>query len=294
MELALHLRQIQRHPLDEGLKHLKTFYEESELALSVWEKHYSGFSRIYAGDEFCVNRLPDTNEVKKIVQFCEDHHLGLSFLLPPLSDLSVDQCRPTVQYLSETYPATEIVVNDAGALFFIKKNYPKLTLSMGRLFNKGFKDPRFNLANHSGSLSADVRQLLNECTFDQQAVIDMARQLSIVRMEQDLFPYAENKGKRSSGIDLSIYFPFGYITSGRICRISAFHKKGRKKFLIDTKCNQLCNGLPLLLKNDDARFTLLQNGNTIFYLYPPAVLKRLLNDESGHRLRLVYQGFALT
>ena len=292
MELALHIRYArQKNPLEVGLDHLKAFCEENGICAG--DKIEFDFDRVYTGDEFCVNRLPDTNELKDIIQVCGDSHKGLSFLLPPLTNVSVEKCRPLFQLLRREGIDIETVVNDMGTLFYLKENYPDFSLSMGRLFNKGFKDPRFKPANNCAGLSDDMRQLLNESTFDQPEVMDMARQLAVARMERDLFPF-ENKIEEQHGeIGRSIYFPFGYITSGRVCRLSAMSKKGRKKFLINSDCNQYCNGLPLLLKNGDTGFTLVQNGNTVFYLYPPAVLKCLLKTESAPGLRMVYQGVAL-
>ena len=295
MELALHLRHLNpKIPLEKGLDHLKTFYEESELEINLWAAAYPAFRRVYAGDEFCVNRLPNSDELKKIDRFCGDHGLNFTMLIPPLSNMTIKTCRPLFHYLSENRPGTEVVVNDMGVLWYIKKNHPFLSISMGRLFNKGFKDPRFQMTPDTGELPTDLLQLINESTFDQEAVIDMARDLSVDRMERDLFPFANKIEKRSEEIAQSVYFPFGYITTGRVCRISALGQEGRNKFLIQNNCNRLCNVLPLILKNDDVRFKLFQNGNTIFYLYPPSMLKRLLAAESDNRLRLVYQGFALS
>ena len=295
MEIAIHLRyMLKKEPLNPGLIQLGAFYDNGELKLNEWMKRYLHFSRVYVGDEFCENRLPDITELVKIRRFCEEHHLGLTLLTPPLTDLGIEKCRPLFEYISENLPIAEVVANDMGVLLFLKKYFPRLSLSMGRLMNKGFKDPRLQVGDKTAFLSEEVHQLLNEGTFDQQNVINMALKLSVNRMERDLLPYAEQMEGRCRQISQSVYFPFGYVTTGRVCWISSFQKKGREKFLMNHDCSRFCEGLPLMFKNSDANFRLFQNGNTIFYLYPPSMLNQLLNAEPDSHLRLVYQGFALS
>jgi hypothetical protein len=105
-------------------------------------------------------------------------------------------------------------------------------------------------------------------------------------------PYAKGLEADSLRVKTSIYFPFGYITSGRICQTASQYRHGRKKFLITKKCTKHCNNQTMELFHESFKLKLFQNGNTIYYLYEPSVLKNLLSIRKDSALRIVYQGFA--
>lgn len=292
MEIALQLRTPdQKEKLDKFPEHLVTFYDGIPLTEEEWDKQYQSFNRIYVGDEFCSNRLPLLTELKVFCQFAEEKQLNITLLTPVLTDEGLEKISPLFEYLKERLPETEVVVNDLGVLFFLKQKYPLFRLAVGRLLNKGFKDPRLLEANMLSSKEAD--ELLNDSTFDHMLFQEKMMELEVTRLERDLLPYGDCLTSGASGLRTSIYFPFGYLTTGRVCWPASFNQTARESFMPVNRCSRSCNALTLELRNKSFSFQLIQSGNTIFYLYTSSMLSSLIKKAKEQNLRLVYQGFVL-
>jgi len=286
MEIALHLRRPdQKAALDNFPKHLMSFYDQALLR----GKESRAFDRIYVGDEFCPNRLPGLSELKRFCRFATEQNLKLTLLTPVLTDKGLEKYSPIFEYLQETAPGTEVVVNDLGVLFYLKRQYPGLRVSAGRLLNKGFKDPRL----HRQDIPWESEPFLSDCTFDQAEFQEKMAELSVSRLERDVLPYGDHSVKNVSLFKTSVYFPFGYVTTGRVCWTASFRQPPGKKFMMSDTCSCPCNELSFELRNEQFFFKIIQNGNTIFYLYPFSMLKSLISQAEAENLRLVYQGFVV-
>ncbi|UCF56808.1 MAG: hypothetical protein JSW15_12185 [Deltaproteobacteria bacterium] len=295
MELAFHLRDPgQVEKLNEFPRHLLDFYDGVSLREKDWiEGIPQSLDRIYIGDEFCFNRLPSLGELDRLYQFAEKKGLGVTFLTPPLTDEGLERSTPLLDYLKERDPRTEVVVNDWGVLSFLNERYPLFQLAIGRLLNKGFKDPRLLDANEASLFSEETEELLNNSTFDSVDFQEKMLELKVTRLERDLLPYGEHKIESHPQLETSIYFPFGYITTGRVCWIASFKQSAKEKFAPLMRCARFCNALTLKLNSDKFSFQLFQGGNTVFYLYTPSMLDSLIKGAKRKNFRLVYQGLAI-
>ena len=77
----------------------------------------------------------------------------------------------------------------------------------------------------------------------------------------------------------SLYWPFHYLSTGRVCIFRSINKTGKEKFLVgDIPCNRPCKKLELELRKPlngyhfehgirKSSQYLMQKGNTLFYLY---------------------------
>lgn len=284
MKIALHLRNPDHKEQTEKFpEHLSIFYDKVLFSTENWSS-----DRIYVGDEFCPSRLPLMKELKLFCQSAKEKDLNLTLLTPVLTDHGLDKFSPLFEYLHENHTEAEVVVNDLGVLLFLKKKYPRLRLGAGRLFNKGFKDPRLPDTKTPSKVSG----LLNDSTFDHAEFQEMMTELSVARLERDLLPYG-NIPDALSGFGTSVYFPFGYVTTGRVCWPASFKQGAKQKFMPAKKCSCPCNAMTLELRNDSFSFKIIQSGNTIFYLYPSSKLDSLIKKAEHENLRLVYQGFAI-
>lgn len=292
MELAVHLRDpAQAHALNDMSGHLSDVYGEKvfkEMDRSALAD--SSSLRLYIGDEFCARRLPGLDELDGLCQLAQGQYRGLTFLTPPLTDEGMDKCIPLFDRLKEKDLRSEVVVNDWGVLLFLKEKYPSFQLSVGRLLNKGFKDPRLMNPDEASEFSAETAELFNTCTFDASEFQAKMRELKVTRLECDLFPFGGPELKRRGGLQASVYFPFGYITTGRVCWMDSFNAPRGKKFSISNGCRQACNQISLKLNHTQPNLQLFQAGNTIYYLYSPSKLAALLQRAKSQKLRLVYQG----
>ena len=90
-------------------------------------------------------RLPAPKELARFCRFSTERNVGLTLFMPVLTDAGLDHCAALFERLAKRYPEAEVVANDIGTILFLRKHHPGFLLSMGRLFNKGFKDPRLSL-----------------------------------------------------------------------------------------------------------------------------------------------------
>lgn len=277
---------------------LISFFGGIDFQGDVWEKQLKSPDRLYIGDEFCPIRKPDLVEIKGICRFARESHMGLTLLTPILTEPWLDKYISVFECLKTEFSGAEIVVNDLGVLFFLGAQYPEFHLSLGRLLNKGFKDPRLSLSDIE--TPEKTKALLSDCTFDHPEFQQMAVSQGVTRLERDLLPYADRIFDTASELNTSCYFPFGYVTTGRVCwtatlnRASAKGKAGGEnpggKFIPLKGCPRPCDSLPLELKHESLSFKLFQSGNTIFYLYTLPMLTALLKKAETENIRLVYQG----
>ena len=293
MEIAVHLRDPSQVQDFKGVPgHLTALYEAGTLE-EAKKSVPRRIRRLYVGDEFCLNRLPSVKEMDGFLGMARARNWPVTLLTPPLTDEGLEECVPLFSRLAEDDPGTEVVVNDWGALLFLKERYPGFRLATGRLLNKAFKDPRLLEPERFQQLSQEAADLLNGCTFDSLEFQEEMRRLGVKRLERDLLPYGSARVKSPEGLGVSVYFPFGYVTTGRVCWIASFHRSGREKFSLGKSCDRLCSRLSLKLNSPDSRFELFQAGNGIFYPYPASALAPFLNWAKRRRIRLVYQGLAI-
>ncbi len=289
MKVAWHMTTNCFDDFPDGLlQELTIINKELNSSDPYFEEVLSKPNRIYIGDEFCPARMPDPQGVSKFITFAGKKDLSLTLLTPVLTDQGIEHCTGLFDRLKQWNSTTEVVVNDLGVLFFLKKNYPDFKLSMGRLFNKGFKDPRLEVKEIR--VSEKMNGLLNDCSFNQKNIQVLAEGLDIQGLEQDLLPYADPIGVSTSRLKTAVYFPFGYVTTGRICFTSGLNHNSDTRFKITNCCSSPCVTQCLELKQSNLAFKLFQNGNAIFYLYTLSMIRSLLKKARQKGIRLVFQG----
>ncbi|UCF90559.1 MAG: hypothetical protein JSW39_20005, partial [Desulfobacterales bacterium] len=240
MELAVHLRDPEQIG---ALESLPRHWPGLDEAGAVKAHHGTGWldrtsRRLYVGDEFCVHRLPRLDELHALVQLAEGKAWGVTFLTPPLTDEGIERCSPLFDYLQQRVIQAEIVVNDWGVLLFLQERYPGFDLSVGRLLNKGFKDPRLLDPDQASRFAAATGELLKHCTFDDVEFQAKMRDLQVRRLERDLLPFGTLDLENLEGLATSVYFPFGYVTTGRVCWIASFGQSAGKKFALSNGCSR--------------------------------------------------------
>jgi hypothetical protein len=292
MEMAVHLRSPQHaQALNDLPGQLSILYGENAIKGMEWPALVDRSAvRLYLGDEFCIHRLPRIDELDVLCQMAKMENRDLTFLTPPLTDDGIDRCGPLFDILKGMDLATEVVVNDWGVLLFLKEKYPSFQLSVGRLLNKGFKDPRLTNPDETSEFSGETAEFFNTCTFDADEFLAKMQQLNVKRLERDLFPFGKSEIKHHGELQTSVYFPFGYITTGRVCWMGSFYGGAGRKFSMSNGCRRTCQKLSLKLNHAKTDLQLFQTGNTIFYLYAPSKLTILLKQAKIQKLRLVYQG----
>lgn len=291
MEIDVHIRSLTDAAQVPALaEHLADLYahEEGEVQLPTPD-----VARIYVGDEFCVHRLPRRSDLESMVKVaCEDRR-GITLLTPPLTDPELRRVSSLFTSLQQRHPAAEIVVNDWGVLLFLRQHHPSFRLAVGRLLNKGLKDPRLQSAVAAPSAASADHGSHAHTTFDDPGFRASLTDLRVSRLERDLLPHQDPDADFPFGNDTSVYFPYGYLTSGRICSLATRDPSRERSFVISETCCRPCDAGGASLRHKAIQRPLRQSGNTVFYRYPLPVLHRLTEIAAQRDIRLVYQGFAI-
>ena len=292
MQLAAHIR----HPghldhLDRIPAHLGQFY----AGPSAWPDGVAAVCRrVYLGDEFCANRMPALSAMKRLTDIAATGGYALTLLTPAMSDDEIDHNAPLLDHLNRYFPGAEVVFNDWGVMVYLKANCPNLVASAGRVLDKGFKDPRLKRPAADGQaaeMAADA--LLEYSTFDGEPACAHLQAMGVRRLEQDLLPYRTHPDGGRHDMASSVYFPFGFVTAGRICWTATFAPQNSDHFVPAGKCSRPCRKMLLELAHPDFGFRIFQSGNAIYFLYPHERLTDLLAEAPTNNQRLVYQGLAM-
>lgn len=293
MQIGLHLRNAAQADAFPGLAaHLTALYGTDTLR-DIDAVFPRRIRRLYLGDEFCANRMPLEEELEDLFRLAETNHWVVSVLTPPLTDESLARCLPLFERLRSIRPAPEVVANDWGMFFTLRESYPELNVGLGRLLNKGFKDPRLPDPERFARHSREAKELLNRCTFDSPSFQERAALLGVRRLERDLLPYGDPRVAGVESLAVSVYVPFGYFTTGRVCSTASLHRPAGKKFSLGGPCDRLCERLPAVFGRAESGLAVHRNGNSFFYLYPQELLVSFLRWARRRRVRVVYQGLAI-
>ena len=244
--------------------------------INCWVHPESHFTMLYYGNEFCEYCLPSSDELAEFASICERDNLRPVFVTSPVSDWGLERVKSAFEYLSQSFREFEVVVNDVGILEMLHKEHPDQSIIMGRLFDKLSHDSRIltkDIGNYYGT--AGLKFARTPGILSEKARYAFS-EYNICRYEFDL---------PKVGIDLpedgcfSLYWPYQYLTTGRVCMMRAFGYHGKNKFLVGNSiCSRLCKNVQVEMRKPVNGFQisngskvgdtfLFQKGNTVFYLY---------------------------
>lgn len=123
-----------------------------EFVVSVFKKKhlenhpfsFTKINRIYIGNEYCCNMLPDADTLIRVAGKAADEGMSVTAAIPPVpagkyKDICkyIDKC---ISYVSE------VCVNDVGMLSYVREHYPAVRVIKGILLDKYRRDPRMKYA----------------------------------------------------------------------------------------------------------------------------------------------------
>ena len=218
------------------------------------------YDRIYFGGEFCQQRIPTDREMERILDLAKKQEKKLTLLTPVCNDAGIARIRDIVEKYGKLLAdfGFEIVINDWGVMELLN-DYPQITKVAGRSLLHYKKDPRirklpvipeelkYNVAQ-SGYMQAFLRE--NGCE----------------RVELDNVDYLLEDIGQISEMSFSVYVPYVYVTTTRMCRMqdeNIYNTTNELKPRV--KCDRKCEKYMLELKNQDIGESILVRGNTQFY-----------------------------
>lgn len=179
-----------------------------------WDK----YSRVYFGSEFCIERLPSTDDLEALISFCEKTGKQFTLLTPYLPEDGIAKVARLLAFLDERKIYPEILIGDWGMLHFIPENYgTKFPLVLGRIAAKQKTGPRVELIR-------DIRPAAYESSkkshIDIPAFAGFLEQKNVQRIDLDLpLQGIDIKLPENSGISLSLNYPYTYISTTRRCPV---------------------------------------------------------------------------
>ena len=254
--------------------------------------------RIYFGVEFCQRLIPDSDDVKEAIRVTREAGLNFSYVTPPATDIGVETLMSRFSLLREEtdFPGEiEVIVNDWGVLRVLKRQFTGLKPVFGRMMNKMIRDPRVAPYYVSNTAPSEGLTVVRQSSVTNPLFQNSLKEWGVDRHEFDnLFQGIEVKVE-AEDIFFSVYVPYGYVATGRVCMPGSFGLQRKDKFTEYMGCGRECQGFTHKLGNAQSPFSnrtleLVQRGNTIFFPNSWAMLKAVFNGDLSEALdRVVYQ-----
>lgn len=241
-----------------------------ELALEIKENieniNIKNFSRIYFGDAFCQNLIPDKEILIDAYKKISDNNIGFTLNTPYVTDEALKKVLTNIETLCKYNETFEVVFNDWGVFYEIKQRFPNLNLVLGRLLTKQRTDPNAlkiitnSQEENNGIIPKKVPQSLYEhfqgSVINDSAFQDYLLASNIKRVEIEYLVW-DMKLQLQNNIKATVYYPYAHITTTRNCGILN---------MTYTKCNKMCRDVKIEYSSDlEHPFPYIAIGNTIYY-----------------------------
>lgn len=261
------------------------------------------YNRLYFGNEFCEKLIHQTKELEKVVTYCNKKKLGFSLVTPFVTNSGLAILEKLFSWLRDNKISCEVIINDYGVLDLISEKYQFLLPVLGRLLTKQKRDPRIlNLIKkepenrvflrdneYSIILARKTPDALishfKEANINVPIIQNFLRRNRINRVEIDNLLQGMNLKVPKEDFCASLYVPYGYITTTRLCSANLFRKAKRFSCSI-SHCVKECRIYTLRLRNKYLPL-LYKKGNTIFFKNPTMLMQSELLEKGINRI--VYQ-----
>ena len=227
-------------------------------------KHYDGsFSRLYFGQEFCQCLMPSATDLEQALDFASENDVAFTLLTPYVTDEGLRLLAPLLQKLEDKKPGSEVVFNDWGVLNVLTDSYSGLEPVMGRLLNKMKRGPRF--MNLTDILPQSTISYFMSCSLDTSLYRRFLVGRGIRRVELDNLLQGLTLDFSNSGISGSLYVPYAYVTTTRLCLAASCDVSGKEEEVGISPCKKECQEYSFLLTHPVMPLPLIRKGNTVFF-----------------------------
>lgn len=217
--------------------------------------------RLYFGHEFCQRLLPSPEELLRAAARAVERNVGFTVVTPFVTNAGLKLVRELMAALLERAwnDRTEIVVNDWGVLRDLRRTRPNAAIALGRLLTKQKRGPR--LLRIAEKMPEAAMSHFRRSNCDVPHVVEFLKTMSVARVELDNLLQGM---RRNGGLPGSLYHPYGYITTTRLCLLAGGDRPGKNLRSLGT-CAQECRNYAVTLRHEDMPVPLLVKGNTQFY-----------------------------
>lgn len=222
---------------------------------------------LYFGTEFCQELLPGIGETEAFCAHCSEHGLEAVLLTPIVTHRGLSRLARLLDGLASRSLFPAVVFNDWGVLELLRTKHSSFPLRMGRLMNRGLRDPRLDIKplgpkGENTERGAGVRQLVSSLG------------VTAVESDADLEPGFLGA---ANGLERALHVPFTFVSSGRNClEKAAALPAGRGIFTHGLKsgCHAPCRGICRKEYRQDTQKQMWRAGNTLFFEAPAEWIAR--------------------
>lgn len=230
---------------------------------------------LYFGNEFCEYRIPDVEKLKKISDLCKKEVLSLVLVTPAVTDFGIQKIEVLLEAIISEKLLLDLVVNDVGVLELVHKKFPQIHCIAGRIFDKTTHDSRATFSEFDTYYGEKGKRYSMMPGLFSQSFFSVCQEYGINRFEFDL---PKNGLIIPDHANCSLYWPYSYLTTGRVCYFRSLGLNKNKKHLVgDHNCKQLCrkyyiekrkplNGIVIDNGQRIKEEFLFQRGNTVFFV----------------------------
>jgi hypothetical protein len=223
---------------------------------------------LYFGTEFCQELLPGIRETEAFCAHCSEHGLEAVLLTPMVTHRGLTRLDRLLDGLTSRGRCPAVVFNDWGVLELLRTTHPSFPLRMGRLMNRGLRDPRLDMqslgpAGENTERGAGIRKLASSLG------------VSAVESDADLEPGYLGAG--ANGLERVLHVPFTFASSGRNCLEKAAATPAGKGIFthgLSSGCNAPCRSICRKEYRQDTQKQMWRAGNTLFFEAPPEWIER--------------------
>jgi len=229
---------------------------EKALFITKYEdlKYFNDdYSRLYFGNEFCENLLPNVFLLKKIISKTKNFTL----VTPYMTDKGIEKTKKLLKLLKNK--DFEVVFNDYGILESINEN--NLTPILGRILTRQKRGPR--IMNMLNKLPKNAIRYFRKTHVELEHFQDFLLKNNIKRIEFD--NVLQGIDMKFSKLKTSLYVPYVYVSTTRLCLANNSESISKRKEISITQCNRECAKYTFELNHKTIPTIIYLKGNTQFY-----------------------------
>jgi len=225
-------------------------------------KYYNAcFSRLYFGNEFCEYLIPSVTDLEQVLNLTLEDSIDFTFVSPYVTNKGLERLEPLLQKIVEEKPGSEVVFNDYGVLRILNNHYNTLVPVMGRLLNRMKRGPRLMMV--LDKLPQTTAEYFRSSNLTVPILRKFLNENRVRRVELD--NVLQGIDFTLDGLEASLYVPFAYVTTTRLCLVNSCDMPERAEFIGIFPCNKECQKYTFYLRNGIMPVTLVRKGNTIFF-----------------------------
>jgi hypothetical protein len=229
--------------------------------------------RLYFGTEFCENLIPSRETVVRRCAAALKDGVKVTFVTPFVTGKGLEKLNDIFEFLN-TLDDVEVVFNDWGVFMLLRERYRRVHPVLGRLLSKQRRDPLMKeifenrpVITERVDVDSGKKYLVLPCKCPegiaehyrgsvvnlpifQQYLLD--NNVNRVELDNLAWDMRVETGK----LKVSLYVPYGYITTTRAC--------GRLT-MTGAPCARECQKRFFKIKDRSLPVPLYAIGNTVFY-----------------------------